>query len=125
VEQKNYALLRRLVGYLRDDTERELQLLGELYLRARLSYNFFQVVMKLQSKERRGSKVRKRDDEPKTPYQRLREANDISQEGKARLEKISKELNVVKLKKEIEKLQEKLWRMQKEKKNCPNFRIDS
>jgi len=90
-----------------------------------LSYNFFQVVMKLQSKERRGSKVRKRDDEPKTPYQRLREANDLSQEGKARLEKISKELNVVKLKKEIEKLQEKLWWMQKEKKNCPNFRVDS
>jgi len=82
VEQKNYTVLRGLIGYLRYD-------------------------------------------ESKTSYQRLGEANELSQEEKGKLEKISKKLNVVKLKQEIEKLWEKLWRLQREKKNCANFRVDS
>ncbi|MGB9765828.1 MAG: transposase, partial [Candidatus Saccharicenans sp.] len=36
VEQKNYSVVRRLVGYLRYDTEEEQRLLEQLYCRSRL-----------------------------------------------------------------------------------------
>jgi hypothetical protein len=77
--------------------------------------------MKLVSKERVGSKVIKRYDNPKTPYQRLLESSVLSSEQKSRLRRTY----VVKLKAEIDRLKERLWRLQKLKKNCPNFRIDS
>ncbi|NPV84268.1 MAG: hypothetical protein HPY46_11895 [Candidatus Aminicenantes bacterium] len=67
----------------------------------------------------------KRYDNPKTPYQRLLESPALSSEQKSRLRRTYQELNVVKLKAEIDRLKERLWRLQKVKKNCPNFRIDS
>jgi len=81
--------------------------------------------MKLVSKERIGSRVRKRYDLPKTPYQRLLESPGISPEQKNRLRKTYQELNVVELKREIDRLKDKLWRLQRTKRNCTNFRIDS
>ena len=57
VEQKNYSVVRRAVGYLRYDTEKELKTLNELYKVLRLYTNFFQPVMKLTKKTRIGSKV--------------------------------------------------------------------
>lgn len=125
VEQKNYTLVRRMVGYQRYDTEEELQLLNQLYSRVRLYYNFFQVSMKLRSKERQGSKVRKRYDEPKTPYQRLLESASLREEEKNRLRQTYEELNVVRLKAEIDRLQQRLCRLNEEKKKRPNFHVDS
>ncbi len=125
IEQKNYSVVRRLVGYLRHDTEEERKLLEQIYSLSRLYYNFFQVNMKLIRKERIGSRVTKRHDLPKTPYQRLLESAGIGPEQKNRLRQIYQELNVVKLKTEIDRLKNRLWRLQKTKKNCTNFRIDS
>jgi hypothetical protein len=51
VEQKNYSVVRRAVGYQRCDTEQQLQLLNQLYEPLALYTNFFQPSMKLQSKE--------------------------------------------------------------------------
>ena len=62
IEQKNYSVVRRLVGYLRHDTEEERKLLEQIYSLSRLYYNFFQVNMKLIKKERIGSQVTKRHD---------------------------------------------------------------
>ena len=69
VEQKNYSIVRRAVGYQRYDTEVQLGLLNELYATQRLYTNFFQPTMKLKSKERVGSKVIKRYHRAQTPYQ--------------------------------------------------------
>jgi len=55
IEQKNYSVVRRLVAYLRHDTEEERKLLEQIYSLSRLDYNFFQVNMKLIRKERIGS----------------------------------------------------------------------
>src|SRR5215212_929413 len=71
VEQKNYSVVRRAVGYARYDTEAQLHLLNELYATLRLYTNFFQPTMKLKSKERVGSKVIKRYERAQTPYQRV------------------------------------------------------
>jgi hypothetical protein len=125
VEQKNYSVVRRLVGYLRYDTEEEKKLLEQIYSLSRLYYNFFLPNMKLIRKERRGSRVTKKHDLPKTPYQRLLESPEISLEQKNRLRQTYQELNVVKLKREIDRLKERLWRLQKTKRNCTYFRIDS
>lgn len=59
VEQKNYSVVRRAVGYGRFDTEEQLQLLNEIYSHLRLYTNFFLPTMKLETKERVGSRVRK------------------------------------------------------------------
>jgi len=66
VEQKNYSVVRRAVGYARYDTEEELEVLNQLYESLRLYTNFFQPVMKLAEKERMGSKVKKKYDKAKT-----------------------------------------------------------
>jgi len=71
VEQKNWSVIRRAVGYGRYDTDKELSILNELYHYLRLYTNFFQPVRKLIKKERIGSKVIKRYDEAKTPYRRV------------------------------------------------------
>jgi hypothetical protein len=57
------------VGYMRYTTKREQAIINELYGHLRLYTNFFQPVMKLVDKERIGSKVKKKYDLAKTPYQ--------------------------------------------------------
>lgn len=80
--------------------------------------------MKLQAKERQGRQVRKKYDEPRTPFERLLESPYVTREEKNRLMETYSGLNGVKLKVQMERLQEKLWRLQKNKRNCPNFRVD-
>jgi hypothetical protein len=108
VEQKNDSIVRRWVGYGRYDTDEQIALLNELYEVLRLYLNFFVPVMKLKEKERIGSKMIKRYDTPKTPYQRILEAEDVSQEVKERLQKQYQTLNLVKLKKNVDDVLKKL-----------------
>jgi hypothetical protein len=62
VEQKNWTVVRKTVGYCRYETEDELLLLNQLYSLLRLYTNFFQPVTKLVFKERVNSKVKKHYD---------------------------------------------------------------
>ncbi len=64
---KNWSVVRRLVGYRRFHTRRQVDLLNQLYGRYRLYVNFFLPVMKLQEKVRVGSHVKKVYDRPQTP----------------------------------------------------------
>lgn len=111
VEQKNYSVVRRTVGYLRYDTEEELKTLNQLYRILRLYANFFQPVMKLKQKMRIGSKVKKTYDEARTPYQRLLESPYLEEESKQRLREQYSQLNPAALKRKITKLQKKLWQL--------------
>ncbi|HEX7295096.1 MAG TPA: transposase family protein [Pyrinomonadaceae bacterium] len=108
VEQKNYSIVRRAVGYQRYDTELQLQLLNELYATLRLYTNFFQPTMKLQSKERVGSKVIKRYDRAQTPYQRVLATAQVNAAAKQRLREKYKTLNPAALKRRLMRLQEQL-----------------
>ena len=85
-------------------------MLNELYVHLRLYTNYFQPVMKLLSKERNGAKVKKKYDEPKTPYQRLMEMPEISSKAKQRLKAEYATLNPAQLKREITRLQDKLFK---------------
>ena len=70
VEQKNWARVRELVGYLRYDTETELDLLNEIWERDRVFTNYLLPQQKLIFKQRHGAKVIKKYDTAATPHQR-------------------------------------------------------
>ena len=111
VEQKNWSVIRRAVGYVRYDTDRELGILNELYGYLRLYVNFFQPVRKLIKKERIGSKVIKRYDEAKTPYKRVLASPDIKDKIKMKLKIQYAMLNPAELKRKITKLQNRLLKL--------------
>lgn len=115
VEQKNYSVVRRAVGYLRYDSEPELKLLNELYSKLRLYTNYFQPVMKLVEKQRVGSKVKKKYDRARTPYERVIESSEVSAEKKKRLMKEYERINPAQLKREITRLQDELIKMSSKK----------
>lgn len=115
VEQKNYSVVRRSVGYLRYDTEQELKLLNELYSNLRLYTNYFQPVMKMVEKQRVGSKVKKKYDEARTPYERVIESDQVSKEKKRRLREGYEKANPAQLKREITRLQNELIKISSKK----------
>jgi hypothetical protein len=117
VEQKNYSIVRRAVGYLRYDTEEELGTLNALYRHLRLYTNFFQPTMKLIEKTRIGSKVIKKYDKPLTPYRRVLACPDVSAEDKQALKNIYQKLNPAQLKRQITRLQQKLYRLTAQKRS--------
>lgn len=108
VEQKNYSVVRRAVGYQRYDTEVQLRLLNELYATLRLYSNFFQPTMKLTAKQRVGSKVTKRYDRAQTPYQRVLATPKVSKAAKERLRAKYQTLNPAALKRKLMRLQDQL-----------------
>lgn len=108
VEQKNDSIVRRWVGYKRYETEQQVKLLNDLYDLLRLYTNFFLPVMKLQGKTRIGSKIKKLYDVPKTPYQRILESGDVSEDIKEKLKEQFKILNLVLLKKQLDILTRQL-----------------
>ena len=70
VEQKNWAVVRTVVGYHRYDTAAELLLLDEIWqLQSKLT-NYFYPQQKLISKVRDGAKVAKKHDTAATPFHR-------------------------------------------------------
>ena len=70
--------------------------------------NFFLPVAKLNEKSRVGSKVKKRYDEPKTPYARALDSPDVSAEHKALLRETYHLLDLVHLRQQIDDLQDLL-----------------
>jgi hypothetical protein len=94
IEGKNWTHIRQYLGYGRFDKKEIVDMLNEIYLNYWSDFfNFFIASSKLQSKGRKGSKVLKVHDKPKTPYQRLIESKDISSKTKSKLKARFKELN--------------------------------
>jgi len=108
VEQKNYTIVRRHVGYQRLAGAEQLVLVNKLYEHLRLYANYFQPVMKLKHKERHGSQVKKTYEVAQTPYQRLQQSPHLSAATKRQLQAEYARLNPAELKRQIERLQEKL-----------------
>ena len=111
VEQKNWMVVRKVVGYYRYETAQELALLNRIYGLLRLYTNFFQPQMRLLNKERIGSKIRRAYDEAKTPYQRVMEHPGVTVEIKKQLKTQARALNPVSLKRSLLSLQGNLFRL--------------
>lgn len=116
IEEKNWTHVRKVFGYLRHDTYEELAIMNDLYHHElRLYKNFFQPVMKLQSKERIGGRVKRRYDVARTPYQRLMESGQLPEEAKEELQGIYCSLNPAELKRKIDAKLEELYKVYEEK----------
>lgn len=108
VEQKNGAVVRRIVGYRRFEGLAAAAALAELYVSVRLFVNFFQPSFKLAEKTREGAKVYKRYHPPATPYQRLMADPRASEEVKRQVEAQRTELDPVRLLSDIRAVQQRL-----------------
>lgn len=75
VEQKNWTHVRKLLGWDRYDTLTALKAINDLYGQLRIFQNLFQPSMKLSSKTRKGSRVIRRYDQPRTPCKRVLESS--------------------------------------------------
>jgi len=111
VEQKNWSVVRRFVGYDRYASKAAMQQLGQVYRHLRLFINFFQPTMKLKSKTRHGAKVHKVYDDARTPYQRLLERGVLTPDKREAFETLYRSLNPVWLLGQINHELDILWAM--------------
>jgi hypothetical protein len=108
VEQKNGAIVRRLVGYGRLSGLAATQALAQLYGASRLYVNFFQPSFKLKSKTRDGARVSKTYHAPATPCDRLLASPCVSETVKSKLKEQFDRLDPVLLLRNIRSAQQLL-----------------
>ena len=108
VEQKNGAVVRRLVGYGRLEGIAAGHALARLYSASRLFVNFFQPSFKLAEKTRDGARVKKRYHAPETPSARLLASAVIEPRMKERLRAVLATLDPLRLLDEIRTVQRHL-----------------
>jgi len=119
VEQKNWSVVRRVIGYDRFSSKAAYEALGNIYTLLRLYINFFQPVLKLVGKTRNGAKVHKVYDIAQTPYQRLLSSEILTEEKKRELDRIYTALNPVILLKQIRQTVEYLWTLAERPTSAP------
>jgi len=104
VEQKNWSVIRRNIGYGRYEGKEALKVLNEYYSLLRLYLNFFQPSVKLISKRRDGSRLVKQYDKPLTPYNRVLREGSIPIYIKENLTETFMSINPAELKRNMMKL---------------------
>jgi hypothetical protein len=112
IEQKNGAVVRRMVGYGRLEGAPSSAVLNQLFASARLFVNFFQPSFKLISKTRDGAKVTRKYHLPATPCERLLAREDVSDECKEQLRRTLASLDPVRLLSEIREAQRTLAQLE-------------
>jgi hypothetical protein len=97
------------VGWERDDTPAARAALTLLYADLRLFQNLFQPSMKLQGKERRGSRLIRRYDRPRTPFERVQACPDADSQNVAALARLLATTDPVVLSQRIDQPREQRW----------------
>src|ERR1700760_4845976 len=105
IEQKNGAVVRKLLGYQRFEGLGAARAVTRLYAASRLFVNFFQPSFKLAAKRRDGAKVTKRYYPPQTPCERLLQAESTPIATKNMLHEIAAHLDPLKLLEEMRAVQ--------------------
>lgn len=112
IEQKNWTQVRKLLGYDRYDTLAALMTINDLYRNElRLMQNLFQPSVKLLTKTRVGSRLKRVYDKPKTPFQRVCESKDTRPEKIRELKIILDRLDPFELSKRIDQKLERIWKL--------------
>ena len=105
IEERNGHVIRRHLGYRRFDDPAVVAAINELYDVLDPYQNHFKAVRRQTSKDKVGSKyVRKYERTAMTPYQRVLERKDVSEEIKNILRDEHEKLNPLRLKKRIDTL---------------------
>lgn len=104
VEQKNWTLVRRLIGYERWDTPEQLEWLENLYTTLLRAFaNCFQPTMKLVGKVQVNNHSRRRYDTPKPPLQRVIDSGAADPFKLARLQAVYNDISPLTLKRRIDR----------------------
>jgi len=105
VEENNHSLVRAYIGHDRLDTQAQLKALRQLYEKLWLYHNFFQPVMRLQEKEYVSPlQYRRKYDQAKTPFDRLKEKNILKESTQLQLEALRDQTNPMTLRNQIDQL---------------------
>ena len=104
IEQKNGAVVRKLLGYRRFAGIAAARAITRLYAASRLFVNFFQPSFKLAAKHRDGARVYKRYHLPQTPCERLLQS-EVPEASKTHLRHLAGTLDPLKLLEEIRAVQ--------------------
>jgi hypothetical protein len=103
VEQKNWTSARQLLGYARLENPELVPLINDIYANEWSSWkNFFCPTFKLKEKLRIGSKIVRKYHSPQTPYQRVLESPEISDDVKQKLKLRFESLDPIELRERIE-----------------------
>jgi hypothetical protein len=112
IEQKNWTHVRKLVGWDRYDTPAAVAALNDLYQNElRLYVNLFLPSVKLKGKHRVGSKLIRRYEAPKTPWQRVLDSGLGDPQKIAALQQVRATLDPFTLSTTIEHKLETIWAM--------------
>ena len=105
VEENNHSLIRAYIGHDRLDTQAQLKVLRQLYEKLWLYHNFFQPVMRLQEKEYLSPlQYRRKFDQAKTPFDRLKEQNILKENVQMQLDALRDQTNPLALRLQIDEL---------------------
>jgi hypothetical protein len=114
VEERNGHVVRRWVGYARLDVYEVVDALNEVYDVLTPYFNHFVASRRTTKKEKIGARWKiTREKVAKTPYQRVLERTDVSNEVKTKLKKEHQVLNPFTMKQEIERRLEIVAKLQK------------
>ena len=108
VEQKNWAIVRIVVGYHRYDTAAELLLLNKIWVLQSKLTNYFLPQQKLVSKVRVGAKVTKKYDTATTPHRRAERHEKVADEDTAILADTYAGINPAAIQRQIQALTSEL-----------------
>jgi hypothetical protein len=109
VEQKNWDIVRKMVGYGRFDTLEQLEILRRAYALFTFYQNYFQPSRKLAKKQRIGARVTKTYDEAQTPARRLLSRKDTPSELERVLKGTFHDLNPAELLRSVNSLIHELY----------------
>jgi len=109
VEQKNWDVIRKMLGYSRFDTHQQLEIIIRIERLLAYYQNYFQPSQKLISKTRCGAKLTKKYDTAQTPAQRMIERTDTPRTTKQFLINNFKKINAAQLLRDINQLVKQLY----------------
>lgn len=112
IEQKNWTHVRKLIGYARFDSPEALAAINALYANElRLFQNLYLPSVKLKTKTRVGSRLKRSYDAPQTPLERVIAAGALSKQTAAALRAKRDSLDPFALSRSIDEKLERIQRL--------------
>jgi hypothetical protein len=111
IEQKNWTHVRKLLGYVRYDSDPALTAINALYKDLRLLQNLCLPSVKLIEKTRVGARIRRRYDAPRTPLERVETCADADPEKLRALRHLRARLNPFELAQRIDRQLGEVYRL--------------
>jgi hypothetical protein len=125
VEQKNGDVVRKIIGYARYEGQNAFNALSDVYRYLNPLLNYFYPTLRLVAKDKlpsgRYKKIYEKD--PKTPYQRLLESVDLTDECKYVLRLRKAALNPVQLKHALNEARDRLLKLSVIQSSIPSTKV--